>query len=397
MGGLTTQNYVANGNYEIFIFIAATTAGLIAFLSVLAGDTFDLDNVSVKEMSSIALNIKDLDGNSRYSENDGTSITYHEDRTALQTDTQDTKAMICIDWTQVVVGDCYQVCIIDEALEGGEFVVNGTFNNASNWVLGLGWTIAGGDLSIDSTVVAGDGTGATGDLTSNLQVGEKYTLTFDGANLVGAVQVFVILTDLSNKLIGLVANGANSLEIDMTTETLQGTKIVFAEDDSGPHAIDIDNVSILKQNASKNATFETECFKLETDFSCSKLFTWTNDENAFGLNYINFTFTQVFRHCAKLWRPTYDRVKTTHRDSSGDRAILYSSTTKTRRLTIDQVPEYIHDAIAIGLEHDTFTIDTVEYVHEEEEYEPNWRKSSLLAYSDVEVIEDDQNLVNDNC
>lgn len=372
--------------YTRYIFVDNLPDGTLIF----EGDTtitYDLDNVSIKEMSTVGLRIKDDEGNVDFEEFTGVHVTYSQTVA---------KAKVCINWLVVSTDDCYNICLIDEAVEGKQLVLNSRFTNASDWTLGLGWAISGGNLNIDSTVTPGDDTGSTGDLCQNLKTGVKYTVTFTGANLVGVIQVFVIRTDLTNKLIGTVANGANSLEIDMTSETLEATDILFAEDSSGAHAIDIDNVEIRLQDEYKVATLESECFKLGTH-PCSSLFTWTNDENAFGFEYDTISYTQSLRHCAKLWIPSQSKDKTPHRDSDGDRTLLYSSTTKITRLSMDYMPEYLHAAFGIALEHDTFTIDAEEYVNEEDLYEPNQPKNSLLASVDVEVIKDNQNLVNDNC
>ena len=63
---------------------------------------------------------------------------------------------------------------------------------------------------------------------------------------------------------------------------------------------------------------------------------------------------------------------------------------------IAEMPEYLHDALAIGLEHDDFYVDSEKYTNEETEYLPKWRNSSQLAPSEVVIIKD-QNLKNSSC
>jgi hypothetical protein len=58
------------------------------------------------------------------------------------------------------------------------------------------------------------------------------------------------------------------------------------------------------------------------------------------------------------------------------------------------MPEYLHDSLSVGVEHDNFYVDGVKYINEETGYEPTWRKSSLLAPVEIELVKDEQNLQN---
>jgi hypothetical protein len=171
------------------------------------------------------------------------------------------------------------------------------------------------------------------------------------------------------------ANGNVQYEIDWT-EMDEGCYQIYISDES------IDYVS--------------DCLTLELAHDCTLLLSWTNDEDAYGFNYSDLTFTQLLRVKAKLWQPSYTKEKNVFKDNAGNRFILKSETSKEELLTIGEMPEYLHDSLAIGLEHDDFYIDSVKYTNEETEYSPKWRKSSQLAPSEVVVIKD-QLLKNNNC
>jgi len=142
--------------------------------------------------------------------------------------------------------------------------------------------------------------------------------------------------------------------------------------------------------------YVSDCIELKLTHGCTLLLSWTNDDNAFGFNYEDLNFTPQLRVKAKLWQPSYSKEKNVFKDNAGNRTILRSETSKEELLTVGEVPEYIHDALAIGVEHDDFYIDGAKYTNEETEYTPKWRKSSQLSPVEVTVVKD-QFLRNNNC
>lgn len=399
-GSVVFTVFLAGGaaTYTFFHLTGTLANQEISFTTSGGGVTAEIDNVGVKEMSTIGFRIKDQAGNVDYEEYDGTSVSYPITTSSSNTIVTNPIAMIQIDWTQVVVGDCYTICIIDTTLEAANLIQNGGFDSGANWTItniaGLGgWVITGGvaDHNVNGAGPESDTIAQV--LSSPLVATKCYELTFDILNyMVGNLRV---IANPSSTLLGTFnSNGSKSVDIDDSADTTITFDANRADD------YEIDNVSLLVRNECKTPVFESECFKLETSFKCSEVFTATNDENAFGFDFVNpnFNFVQIFRHCSKLDQPNYPRdPKNTHVDSSGDRSILYSNVTKVTTLRMDRMPEYIHDAFSLFLEHDTFTIDTVEYVYDEVEYNPDWERSSLVAGIDLEVIKDDQLLVNANC
>lgn len=358
---------------------------------------FRIRDFSIKEMSSIATQYKDLNGNIIFADDTNNGITY---------DYTVGKAQVLIDWNLVSkVNDCYNLCIIDKTAATINLIVNGDFSvpAGSGWLFVGDWTFPAG--------VAQHAPGA-GSFASTLQqsgilaINEafEYTLTFNVSTYAAGIITVDVRTTGGDITIGTAA-AAGIFSFNFSF--LNGSNIIF----STPNDIgdfQIDDIVLAVQDKYKAPVFETECFKLEDASSCTCatiLMTWTNDENAFGFDYENFTFVQKMRFCAKLYQPHYTKDdKDTYRDSAGNRTLLYSSTTKIERLKITPLPEYMHDALSIGIEHDTVRIgttlspdDTVEYVNDEDDYEPRWENQSLLAPITLEMIKDDQNLVNSNC
>jgi hypothetical protein len=224
--------------------------------------------------------------------------------------------------------------------------------------------------------------------SSNLTfIGEDLTgNVFDGCiSRVGARKIpYYSIEDINGNTVftlsddtGVTASGNNiQYQIDWT-ETADGCyKIVFTD-------------GIID--------YESDLFTLKTSHNCSIQLTWTNNENAYGFEFETLLFTPSLRVAGRKWHPDYPKEKEVFKDSIGNRTIIRSDTSKVEILLINEVPEYVHDAIAIGIEHDTFKINAMDYVVEDSSYTPKWRKSSNLAPSEIEVIKKNQNLVNENC
>lgn len=142
--------------------------------------------------------------------------------------------------------------------------------------------------------------------------------------------------------------------------------------------------------------YESYCLCLK-DSSCTILIDWTNESNAYGFDYSELQFNPVVRVDGKLWKPTYPSEVDSYLDNSGKGTVISSRTRKRYLLSIERQPEYIHDAIAIGLLNDTVSVDGKLIVKEDDEYAPKWVNSSNLASVEVEVFQKILNLNNTRC
>lgn len=406
LGGKTVTTFTANSatNATFFIFLsgAPITNTDIEFTGENA-TSYDLDNVSVRLASTIGMRFIDIaTGLQVFTSTTGTSITYG---------TTVGKAQISLSRFDFLTADqCYRVELMDIAIDTADLIVNGTFTGGAGWVVVGDWTFPG-TVARHTPGVGSFSSTLQQDLDLAIDGAKCYTLTFDITSYTAGVLTAGVITTPGGDTITLgTAAAAGSFSFNI--EFIAGDDIIFSTpNDVGD--FDLDNVVLKVQDKCKPTVLEAECFKLLQDedirSECNTLLmTWTNDENAFGLDYENFTFVQKMRHCAKLYHPRYTKDdKDTYRDSAGNRQMLYSSTTKIERLTLREMPEYMHDALSIGVEHDTFKIgarltpasqdDTVEYVNDEDDYDPEWRNSNLLAPITLEMIKDNQNLVNANC
>jgi hypothetical protein len=83
--------------------------------------------------------------------------------------------------------------------------------------------------------------------------------------------------------------------------------------------------------------YVSDCLTLALAHDCTLLLSWTNDEDAYGFNYSDLTFTQLLRVEAKKWQPSYTKEKTVFKDNAGNRYILKSETSKEELLTIGEM------------------------------------------------------------
>lgn len=163
--------------------------------------------------------------------------------------------------------------------------------------------------------------------------------------------------------------------------------------------------------AGATSAFVSEPLSIATTHDCTLLMKWFNDEDAFGFEYTSFLqgyagFTHNLRISAKLGNPSYTKDKTNFVFSDGEKRILYSVTDKAFELYTDYLPEYIHDALSIALEHDHYFIqneevsnELLEYVSEDGEYEPEWEDELLLAKVRTTILKKfpDNRRENSNC
>ena len=143
--------------------------------------------------------------------------------------------------------------------------------------------------------------------------------------------------------------------------------------------------------------YRSDCFDVKLLHNCTKQITWSCNENAFGFNYSDLSFTQTLRIDARLWKPRYKALeKEVYEYSSGDLEITYVTKAKELLFTTEDLPDYVHDALSMALDSDNFFIDGIKYVFPSEETTPSWRKSSNLAPLEV-TLRLSQNLRNVNC
>jgi hypothetical protein len=246
--------------------------------------------------------------------------------------------------------------------------------------------------------------------------GKRYAMYIEVSVQYGSVDIvsFSETTNISESgefLITGVANGDNviinpinftgcitSLELRETPDITIDETIIAYDNIQGDHVTYEINWLDFQEGCYQVQLLDYFSDKLEVALSHprTKLLTWKNTNNAYGFNYTDFE--QSLRLECKLVNSVFEKAnKDVFVDSAGRRRILTSRTVESEYLIVAEIPQHLHQSLAIALEHHIFKIDSVDYISEEEEYAPNWRKSSHLAPVEVELRKKRQNLVNGVC
>lgn len=277
---------------------------------------------------------------------------------------------------------CYYFCIIKECeSDNSELVFNGSFSGTDPWqsVGGTGWIVSAGTANH---------TGALADdyirQTINIDHHINYLITIDVSGVGASGSVTIQLG--GNVVATITANG--SYQYTVYTDVLSNSYISI----TGLNTISIDNVSVKEAEVACST-----CYALDDEHECTKLLTWTNDDDGFGIPYSSVSFTNYLRIRAFVEKPRYPQEVDRFAFSDGTRKILYASGEKIWTLFMDYLPEYLHDAIANGKIHDHFYIDGVEYICTSDEYQPEWRSRLKLAQGKIEIQKVVDNNKNKNC
>ena len=412
--GDTVKTLNATGTYTVYWFTDAILGGTTLSFTPHATTNLTIDNVSVTQMTTISYGIKDLNDDVVKIVYDGTGITYYQ-----------TMASIEVDWSTIEDG-CYRLFLIENGTNLFTQGDNGTFETTSDpgGEPPSDWGITQGNC----TIRYGSAHFYTGTKSMECEIGQvtagtKLLWNTTASIAVEANSVYVIdgyfkdpIDDSRFQNIEMYFKAQDIVSISTVSYMCQTNvgnwnyiRTVFNSESNTNIKVQflgifpvstvgfslnqyIDQVSVRGP-----INIESECFKKGT-FGCTQVLSWSNTENAYGFIYEGTSFEHQIRLDSKLWKPKYPKdKKEVFVDSAGNRRILTSRTKKEEILNIGEIPEYLHDAISIGLEHDNFYIDGVKYINEETDYDPNWRNSSMLGPVQVTVTKDSQDLSNSYC
>lgn len=431
-----------------------TTSGSYTFIfqeDIGLGDTYlhfntnspasiQIENVSLKEQSggtNLGWGVKNTStGEFEYVEENGEHVDYY-----AQPD-DSLMALVQFGWSDILpngyscVEGCYSICIFDlndatiqqyvtESL-GSELITNGGFDADADWNKDLFGT-ASGNFSISGGLARVTATnGNTYGLSQvSLLINESisYRLTYSisesgtDADRLHAVYSYNSFPSSQQTLRALSSVTAGAKSIDFIASNNGDTITFYFEKNvaSASPQTRIDNVSLkriyvlsegLSSGELDSLLICSEPFCVGTH-NCTKLLRWRNDENAYNFDYESDTsFYFYMRLSGRLGRARYPKDKKNFENSNADNTILYSQTDKVLEYVTDHLPEYIHDALSIAIEHDTFEIlDTdrsdayIAYVSEEEDYDPDWEDELALAKVRFELKEatPDSERENSNC
>ena len=133
----------------------------------------------------------------------------------------------------------------------------------------------------------------------------------------------------------------------------------------------------------------SQCLAFIAATACSDtlLIQYRNRNNAFGFDYSNPTYINSIRVAGKLKHPTFPDESSVQTLSDNKNAVINSRVQKLWQVSLNDLPDYVHAALAVARRHSVFTIDGVDFVCAEGDYAPNWRNSSQFAPVQFEAFD----------
>lgn len=229
-----------------------------------------------------------------------------------------------------------------------------------------------------------------------LTPGRCYVLTGTVSATSGDGVIFYIGNDEVNYYATAVyrAGDTISYEFDyLSTQYIQKIKMDLTGDD-----IEVNDLEV-KLDSDCAQEYCSECFSLEECEEPEYLtLEWTNDDDGFGINYTSLPIVHTLTVKGGLRNADYQYDEDYHNTSAGRYFPVYVDSVKMQEMWVERVPEYIHDALRLGVVHDHFTINGQSYSKAEGGYSPDWNTpQSLLAPVIVKVRKRTQDTKNINC
>lgn len=238
-----------------------------------------------------------------------------------------------------------------------------------------------------------------------LERGKCYTVCFIVSSYAGApVEIWLGENSGSGfQLISVSANGNYCADVDYPASGGEDFTYLFVVDNGATDSL-ISNLSI-KLDTECPEQICSECFnKDDCNEPCElPLLEWWNDDNGFGFEYENM----FLRHSLyvtgglRAIKGGYPEDET-FTFSNGETKRLYAQVRQSMDLYIHDIPQYLHEAIMVGLMHDHFQITvngkTTEFIKSQGDYSPDYDiPESLFAGIIIPLYEKNQNLFNFNC
>lgn len=379
LGTNTIGTITANGNYTFY----GTPTGLNVDLSFEADTDFEggVSNYEALQLNqNYLIEIRDL------SDTLVASINHVETSNSLTIG----NIVIVSNWAAQLPEDycgCYRFWIYDNVgCQLSNVLPNGTFSNTDDWLLTANVSISGGELLFDNAREGDD------NATSYLYCGNEaivfdgttsYTVTFTINDYRDGGIYFILGTTSSATYSN---NGTYSFTITPGIAFDSMFQIVSAVEGT---SLDIDNISVTVAYEDIVIDAKSECFHVCDQDNCTILLSWTNNTNSFGYYYTG-GYTNYMRLNARIRNAKINDLDfEPFKNSIGIMSMPYYNGQKVEELAVSPIPEYMHNALAVGLSHRTVTIQDVAYIRTGA-YTPDWTDDSELAKVVVEVAKINQ-------
>jgi len=156
-----------------------------------------------------------------------------------------------------------------------------------------------------------------------------------------------------------------------------------------PGEIPLGCYRIKVTNNCDETEYFSQCLAFTSESTCGDtlLIQYRNRNNAFGFDYSNSSYINSIRVEGRLKEPTFPDTSSVQTLSDNTNAVINSRVQMLWKVSLNDLPYYIHAALAVARRHSEFTIDGVPFVCAEGDYAPNWRRSSQYAPVEFEAFD----------
>jgi len=397
LGGSLVKTITSNGVYKIY---TGSTWGSDTILFSKSTD-FDgsIDNVSLYKLLS------DLDITASII-NTTTNDVY-----PMNVEFFDEFVYISIPALGLAEG-CYVISVNDPCSgQYTELVTDYSFDNPSDWTV----TGSTSHLPPTATITGGKLVLAVSDTVSQSEIQATQPIpSLDGQYL------FIITIDsegvgespgTNHDLKVYLSDGGTEFELFSTTNIYLGTIVAYKQLTIDPSFLELgirvtltepsgtpvfqDSLMALNSVSIKYIKSDADsllglsnCLKVAEDTTTLKLIEGTSDEHrSLGFYFEPGYFSLKARLEVYFQNPHTNIKNETYLKSNGAKGKQYAQVDKAWDLVFGAVDENMHDVIANIISSDHFTIDGVEYICDDKDYNPNWgaKSASNVAESTIEV------------
>lgn len=379
IGNTTLGTISSNGTFTFY----GQPTGLNPDLRFVTDATFDatIGDFDVYQLNQLyRIELRDLQDNLIYT-------LYHTENSISLTMGN---VVIRSDWADTIGEngcDCYRFWIYDNSnTQLSDVITNGNFTTNTNWE---NTSPINSDIGITSGVLRFETTSDSNydgvfQVLPQLINGVQYTLSFRILNRVSGGVFFEVG---GTSTASYSSNGVYS--IDITPSNILSPSI-FIRQSTSPTQLDIDNVSLKVKTDDLTVDGKSECLRVCNQDDCYTLIQWRNDNNSFGFFYGDSTYYHQMRVLGRLRSQKINDLEfNPFKNSIGQMGFPYYNGQKVEELAISPMPEYMHNALAIGLSHRTILIDGVPYTRAGG-YIPDGNDDSELTKVVVEVAKKNQ-------
>ena len=368
--GNTNILQIFNDDIEAKTYIAyGISDGTELTIEVDGGSELTIDNFILSETYSTSYDIKNCETD---------SIEYSSALSDFIYSVYTSQMQLNIDWSNVCTGYITSGCFyIDVAQVTNPKAIleriTGTLTSPTQWTyIGAG-VVVGGGFATFTNVDLDNGVKQYGDqLAYQFNNGIDYTINFDiGSYVAGDLDVILLYNGVEVVNLGTFSAGG-SVSIDTGILASNCNEIRFIVSTATKTSLTLANISAIQNTVSTQYEYRTNCFELTEDLTCMVKLSGANLDNAFGIDFVGLPYHPFIRVDGEINPASFGGKKINEEDSAGESTTLYFKSEESGSLFLYSLPMFHHEFIRLLIGYDTFAIDDVEYIAEEDGYTPEF-------------------------